>query len=148
MFEVHKKDMEILRELAEDSRKSYREIARKLGIATSTVMNRVNVMKKEGVIKSSTLHLDHEKLGYSLTALIEITVAKGKMIEIENKIAKNPNVYAVYDITGEMDAAILARFKNRKELNGFVKSLLATEFIERTNTHLVLNVIKEEYSMF
>lgn len=147
MFEPDKKDIEILRELCKDSRKSFREIARKLGIATSTVINRVNLMKKENVIRSSTLALDHEKLGYTLTALIEITVSKGKLVEVEKEISQIHNVYGVYDITGTSDAAILARCKTRKELNDLAKSLLVMEYVERTNTHLVLNVVKEEYNV-
>ncbi|MBI2547137.1 MAG: Lrp/AsnC family transcriptional regulator [Candidatus Aenigmarchaeota archaeon] len=147
MFEPDMKDVEILKELCNDSRKSFREIARKIGIATSTLIKRFNTMKKEGIIKSSTLEIDYEKLGYPLTALIEVMVSKGKLIEVENKIAKLPNVYGVYDLTGESDMIILARFKTRKDLNAFIKSELVSEHIERTNTRLILNAVKEEYNI-
>ena len=78
---------------------------------------------------------------------IEITVSKGKMLEVENKIAQNPNVFAVYDITGTYDALILARFKKRAELSGMIKDVIhASPYVERSNTHIVLNVIKEKDS--
>ncbi|MHA2131515.1 MAG: Lrp/AsnC ligand binding domain-containing protein, partial [Promethearchaeota archaeon] len=48
-----------------------------------------------------------------------------------------------YDITGEYDALILARFRNRTEMNKMIKKIHTFEYIQRTNTHLVLNVIKE-----
>lgn len=137
-------DMKILRELAKDSRLSFRTMGKKLGLATTTVIHRYEKMKKDGVIKYSSVIIDHEKLGYDIVAMIELVVSKGKLVDVEERIAKKHNVYAVYDITGDMDAVILARFKDRKELNDFVKSLLATEFVERTNTHLVLNVVKED----
>ncbi len=140
-------DMKILRELSKDSRKSFREIARKLGVATTTVINKYNRLVKNDVIKNPSIVIDHEKIGYTLTAAIELIVSKGKLVEVEEKLAKKHNVYGVYDITGESDALILARFRDRKELNDFVKSLLSMDFVERTNTHLVLNTVKEDYSI-
>ena len=137
-------DMKILRELAKDSRLSFRALGKKLGLATTTVIHRYDKMKKDGIIKYPSLMIDHEKLGYDIVAMIEILVSKGRLVEVEEKISKKQNVYAVYDITGDTDTVILARFKDRKELNDFVKSLLAMEFVERTNTHLVLNVVKED----
>jgi len=145
MYKLNAKDIAILRELGRDSRKSFRIVARKLGIATTTVIKRYNRMKELGIIKHSSLVIDYEKLGYSLSAIIELIVSKGKLIEVEEKIAKKHNAFAVYDVTGETDAMIIARFRSREELNDFVKSLLAMEFVERTNTHLVLNTVKEGF---
>jgi DNA-binding Lrp family transcriptional regulator len=53
-------------------------------------------------------------------------------------------VAAVYDVTGDWDAFIIGRFAGREDLNGFVKGLLAIPHVDRTVTHLVLNVVKEE----
>ena len=137
-------DAQILREMARDSRLSFRALGRKLDVATTTVIHRYERMKKEGIIKNPSVVIDYEKLGYNIVALIELTVSKGRLVEVEEKLARKHNVYAVYDVTGDTDAVILARFKDRKELNDFVKSLLVVEFVERTNTHLVLNIMKED----
>jgi Lrp/AsnC family transcriptional regulator for asnA, asnC and gidA len=53
-------------------------------------------------------------------------------------------VVAVYDITGDYDAAVITKFKDRSSLNDFVKKLLAMPNIKRTVTNVVLNVIKED----
>ena len=140
-------DFKILQILSEDGRKSHRSIAEKLKKSPVTIKNHVEEMEEKGIIKSYGIQIDFEKLGYEIIALIEITVSKGKLLEVENKIAHNPNVFAVYDITGTYDALILARFKTRAELSEMIKDeLLASPFVERTNTHLVLNVIKEHSS--
>ena len=68
------------------------------------------------------------------------------MFEVEEKIAKNPNVFGVYDITGTYDALILARFKTREELSKMIKEIHKSPNVESTNTHFVLNVIKEASS--
>jgi DNA-binding Lrp family transcriptional regulator len=65
-------------------------------------------------------------------------------MEVERKISKNPHVYEIYDTTGDWDALIVARFKNREELNTFIKRVLAEDHVERTMTVLVLNVVKDE----
>ncbi len=141
---IDENDTRILHELAKDSRRSFRTIGKKLGMATTTVIHRYERMKKEGIIRNPSIIIDYEKLGYDIVAMIELTVSKGKLVEIEERLAKRQNVYAVYDVTGDTDAVIFSRFKSRNELNDFVKSLLAMEFVERTNTHLVLNVVKED----
>ena len=65
-------------------------------------------------------------------------------MEVQATIAKNDRVYAVYDITGEWDSLVLARFKDREEMDEFIKTILSQKNIERTSTSLVLNNVKEE----
>jgi DNA-binding Lrp family transcriptional regulator len=104
-------------------------------------------MEKNGVVKGYAALLDQEKLGYQLTVLVEITVSKGKLIEMEEAISRLPNTCAVYDITGLTDALVIAKFHNRDELNKFTKSLLAMPFVDRTNTHVVLTTVKEDFRL-
>jgi DNA-binding Lrp family transcriptional regulator len=137
-------DKAILRELISNARLSFREIARRIGVSTATVANKVRRMEEEGVIRGYTAIVDAEKLGYDIVAVIEVVISKGKVANVEEEIAKAPNVQAVYDVTGESDAMIVARFKSRAELSNFVKKLLSMEYVERTITHVVLNVKKEE----
>jgi DNA-binding Lrp family transcriptional regulator len=102
-------------------------------------------LEDAGVIRGYSALLDHEKLGYELTVVSEITVSKGRLLEMENEIARLPNVCCVYDLTGLIDAVIIAKFKNREELSKFTKRLLALPYVERTNTHVVLTTIKEDF---
>ncbi len=110
-------------------------------------MARTKKLEQDGIIKRYSTILDHERLGYEITAVTEITVSKGKLLEMEKEIAKLPCVCAVYDITGLTDAVIVAKFKNRQDLSSFAKSLLVMPFIERTNTHLVLTTVKEDFRL-
>jgi len=139
-------DKAILKELISNARLSFREIAKRVGVSTATVANKVRKMEEEGVIRGYTALVDLEKLGYDVTALIEVVISKGKVADVEEEIAKMPNVQAVYDVTGQSDAIVLARFKSRAELSKFLKKLLSMEYVERTITHVVLNVKKEEPS--
>jgi DNA-binding Lrp family transcriptional regulator len=140
-------DVEILKALTLDARLSSRQIAKQCGISIGTVLSRIKRMENEGIIRGYSALLDHEKLGYELTVISEITVSKGRLLEVENEIARLPNVCCVYDVTGLIDAVLVAKFKNREELGKFTKRLLAIPFVERTNTHVVLTSIKEDFRL-
>ena len=58
-----------------------------------------------------------------------------------------PNVCAVYDVTDLSDVMAVANFKNRKAPSDFTKALLAMPFVERTNTHVILTTVKEDYRL-
>ena len=138
-------DVKILKKLLTDARMSHRRIAEEIGVSPPTVLSRVEKLEKSGIVKSYSAMLDHEKLGYDLTAVIDITAVKGKIVDLEKQIARFPNVCAVYDITGLTDMVVVAKFKNRKELSDFVKKDLSMPYIERTNTHVVLITVKEDF---
>ena len=140
-------DKKILQAYLTDSRISYRQLAHKLGVSTTTVQSRTSKLEKTGVIRGYSAIFDHEKVGYQLTAITEITVAKGKLLELEREVAKIQQVLAVYDVTGLTDALVIAKFKSRDELSKFTKALLAMPFIERTNTHIVLTTVKEDFRL-
>jgi len=145
MTKIDEVDIAILKELQEDARKSLKEIAEKVGVAEGTVYNRLNKMKSLGVIKKFIPVIDYPKLGYEITAIIGITAEGGQIVEIEKEIAKEKNVTAVYDVTGEFDILVVAKFENREKLNQFVKRLLGMRSVKRTYTMLVLNVVKESH---
>jgi DNA-binding Lrp family transcriptional regulator len=131
--------------LQRDARLSFNKIASKLGVSVGTAYNRVKNLEALGAIKGYTIVLDPAKLGYDLTAVILIQAGGKHLTEVETEIAKARSVIAVYDITGDYDAAVVAKFKDRASLNDFVKTLLATPNIKRTVTNVVLNVIKEDW---
>jgi len=146
-YELDEFDRKILKEYLNDARASSREIARGIGVSVSTVLARTRKMEKNGVIKGYTVMIDHEKLGYQLTAITEVIVSKGKLLEVEKEIAKMPVTCAVYDVTGEIDAVLIAKFKDRNELSTYTKMLLAIPYVERTNTHVVLTTVKEDFRL-
>ncbi|MBU0666647.1 MAG: Lrp/AsnC family transcriptional regulator [Nanoarchaeota archaeon] len=137
-------DKKILNVLIDDSRLSYRQIAKKILVSAATVMHRVKRLEKEKIIERYGAQIDYDLLGYDIHVLIDLRVAKGKLFEIEKKIAANNNVYAVYDNTGHFDATILAKFKNRRSMDEFLKKIQKFDFVERTETKLILNTIKEQ----
>jgi DNA-binding Lrp family transcriptional regulator len=143
---MDKIDEKILKNLMVDARLSARQLALKLGMSTVTILSRIRKLEKAKIIKGYTALIDHEKLGYDLTAIIEI-IAKKDIVDIEDKLSKMDNVCGVYDITGNTDTVIIAKFKERNELSAFVKALSAMANVENTITHVVLNTAKEDFRL-
>lgn len=140
-------DMKILKVLVSDARLSSRKVAEQCGVSVGTVLSHIRKMEEEGIIERYSALLDHEKLGFQLTVVSEITVSKGRLLEMETEIARLSNVCCVYDVTGMIDAIIVAKFKSRDELSKFTKRLLSLPYVERTNTHVVLTTVKEDFRL-
>ena len=143
-FSVDEIDRKIINLFQEDGRMSYRKIAKELDISIGTVHNRIDKLTKNGVIKKFTPVIDHRKLGYALTTVIGVRVKGGVLKNWEDRTAYHKNVLCVYDVTGEFDAILIARFKDTQELDKFVKGLLKEPDVQRTYTQTVLNIVKED----
>ncbi len=138
------KDEKILKHLLVDARQSARQLAHKLNVSTVTMISRIKKLEEKKIIDGYAVRLNHEILGYDITAIIEVTTTKGKMLKIEDEIAKTENVCAVYDITGDADTLVIGKFKDRKSLSKFVKKVSCIPNVENTITHLVLKTVKED----
>jgi DNA-binding Lrp family transcriptional regulator len=139
--------LRVLEEYLRDARQSFREIARRTGYSSGTVASRIREMEEAKVIKRYTVQLDYERLGYELTAITEIIVSDGMMMEVGGRISKIPQTIGVYNVTGDSDIMVVAKFKTRQQLSDFTKNLTKMPYVVRTKTHVVLNTLKEELSL-
>ena len=137
-------DQAILQEVNIDARRSHRDIARRLRVSPTTVSHRVEEMERGGIIHGYIPVLDDEALGWDLHAIIGIRISKGRLREVEEHLARDPRAYAIYDVTGDYDALLIGRFRDRRDLDRFVKRALQDPNIERTNTQVILNRVKED----
>jgi len=136
-------DLQIIQALEEDSRVSLRKLSQRIGVTPNALHNHIGGLEQEGIILGYSPIVDAAKMGYLLTAIIMIQVEGGHLIEVENEIAKENNVLSVYDITGEYDAIVIAKFRDNASLNSYLKKLLTERFIKRTTTLIALNSVKE-----
>ena len=136
-------DRRILSVLQRDARTSMRKISKEVGVSLGTVSNRVRKLEGTGVIRGYTVLLDPEKIGWDLNVVIGLRIQKGRLIEIQEKIAKDSRVYGVYDVTGDFDSMVIARARDRSDLDDLSKNVMSVDGVERSVTHLVLNTVKE-----
>ena len=141
-------DKKIIGQYVLDARQSYHQVAKKIGVAVSTVQMRTKRLEKEGIIKGYTAVLDYEKLGLTLTAITEVTTTGGKIAEVESRISQMPQANAVYDVAGNTDVIIVGKFRSTSDLSKFVKSVQAVPNVNRTETHIVLEVVQDQLPKF
>jgi DNA-binding Lrp family transcriptional regulator len=141
---VEELELKIIRVLNQNSRKSFREVAKEIGTSAPVVINKIKKLEELGAIKGYIPVLDPEYFGFTVMAVIALRISHGKLIEAQEKIAEDPRVLAIYDVTGEWDSIVIAHFKGREDLNKFIKTILAQKYVDRTVTHFVLNVVKDE----
>lgn len=136
--------LKIVRALNQNARKSYREVAKEVGTSATAVINKVRKLEESGAIKGYIPVVDPGHFGIELVAIVALRISKGKLLETQQRISSDRRVAAVYDITGEWDSLVIGYFKGRDDLNDFIKGVLSLPFIDRTVTHLVLNIVKDE----
>ena len=137
-------DHKILDELIQNSRESFRNIAHRIGVSTVTVMKHVKKLEKEKIIKGYSTQVDYEKLGYDIDVIVNVKIAHGRFAEVHESLKNNPNILAIYDVTGDFDALIIAEFKKRRILDAFLKKLQTLQNVERTNTVVILRVFEKK----
>ena len=96
-------DLNILGALRRDARKPFLELARELGVSDATIHVRVKRMMEEGIIKGFDTIVDDGKLGYGVTAFIEIDVKPGTVAEAVAKLSRIDGILEIHEVHGHYD---------------------------------------------
>lgn len=144
-FRLDEIDKRLIRTLMSDPRRSLRDVAAITGISVGTVRDHLAKLHKHQVINGYTTLVNPAKVGYRITAVIEIFESKKGLGLVENNIKLMPNVCGVYSVTGSTDVVVIARFRDSEELNDFVRKILRSKNVSRTETLIVLDTYKEDF---
>tara|TARA_Y100001978_G_C23438923_1_gene312054 strand:- start:124 stop:576 length:453 start_codon:yes stop_codon:yes gene_type:complete len=136
-------DRAIIEALGKDARLSHRQLAQKIGVAQGTITNRLRKLESENIIQGYAALLNADLIGWGMTVMAGLCIEKGKIMEVQKHISADSRVFSVYDVTGDWDSMVLARVKNREDLDDLTKSVFTLDGISRSYTHVVLNTVKE-----
>jgi|GEM_PF-128579 len=109
-------DCSILWHLCENGRASTTEVAKELGVAPSTVHNRINRLKEAGVIERFTVILDPATVGQTVTAYIGINIESERRIAIIDRLQKIEDVCEIYELLEPYDLFIKVRTRDISSL--------------------------------
>ncbi len=135
-------DRRIIDMLCASSEGSYRQIAKELGIHPTTLIQRVKSLENRGVVNGYRAKVDYMKMGFDFMGIIQIYVDKDTL-GVQERITAIPQVIAVFDVTGECDSIAWIACRNREEFSEIVKSILMIEGVKKTNTSVILNMMKD-----
>ncbi len=144
MAKIDEKDRQTINAILKVSGFNQRRIAEELGITAPAVNNRLQRLREKGVILGSSPIIALAKVGYDLTAIVNVRVKPGKMAAAEKKWAKDTNVCSLYRISGDYDIMIIAKFRSMGDLDKWSDRIFDdAEIIERTNTSIAFGAEKE-----
>lgn len=128
--------------LSNDSRLSYRKIAKKLGISHANVSAKIRRYEDHNVIRGYTIVLDPEQLDlYSLC--LRISVRSGADLSaIGRRVADFDHVSIVLRVSGDCDLLVLAACKNRQEAISLISDISGVQGIDKVESHVVLETLK------
>lgn len=135
-------DRRIVELMCRSSQGSYRQIAKQLGVHPTTLIQRVKNLEAKGVINGYRAKVDYMRLGFDYMGIIQVYVDKN-MLDVQETIRSIPQVLAVFDVTGECDSIVWIACRDRDEFSNIVKSILMIEGVQKTNTSVVLNIMKD-----
>jgi len=135
-------DRDIIRALQQDGRRSNVEIARRLGVAESTVRKRLDRLVHDQVVRiTATPRLD--AVGLPVQAHIYLQIELAHVDQAANQLASLPQVREITYTTGEYTLAVQAAFPDNDALRHFLSSEVASlPGVVRTTTAHVLQRIK------
>jgi DNA-binding Lrp family transcriptional regulator len=144
-------DLKILEALQEDAKQTYTAIGKRLGIAHSTVYDRIRRMEQCGIIKKYTALIDAQKAGAkNITAIMTVYTDPKESDRVAEKLCKAPEVLEVYASLSE-ELLIIAKVvaENQESLHGFIANSVApTPGVLRIRTSVVTKKFKEtQFSM-
>ncbi|MCH8664908.1 Lrp/AsnC family transcriptional regulator [Staphylococcus lugdunensis] len=99
------------------------EISKQVNLSAPAVRERINKMVDLGIIKSYTINIDYEKLGYDAEILIEITIKNNRYVDFKKFISEQDNVDFCYRVSGDACFVFKVRLENMSSVESFIDLL-------------------------
>ncbi len=133
--------MEILKILQEKARIPNVEVARKVGMAPSAVLERIRKLEKQGIIDGYEVRLNPERFGKSLVAFVFV---KGNGQDIGEILSNMPEVQEVHYVSGKDCYLVKLRIKDTESLGRILDEKIGNiPGVVSTRSSVVLKTFKE-----
>ena len=136
-------DVKLVNELLGDGRASLRSLADDLDVSVTTVSNHLQTLEDEGVVDGYTPIVDYERLGFDVTAILQLKVDGNSLPDLTDRLRSHKQMVSVYEVTGDYDVVAIGKFQDTDDMNALIKELLSDADINESNTSVVLNAAAE-----
>ena len=133
-------DAKILRNLLQNGRKSFAEIAEGCGVSINMVRKHFAKMKAEGIIVGATVQMDCESFDYAAIATILLTIESQHLESTFDQLKQMPNVLAIRQFNSPYGIRLVARMKNMKELERIREAIRLHSSVTGLRTYFWLAV--------
>ncbi len=131
-------DRQLLALLEANARESAANLARKLGVARTTVLARLARLEREGVIVGYTVRLGHHVAERSVQAYVGIVTEPKKAKEVVKKLGRLPELRQLASVSGEFDYIALLRADSTPRLDALLDEIGEIDGVLKTTSSVVL----------
>jgi DNA-binding Lrp family transcriptional regulator len=131
-------DRRLLALLQADARAPVAELARRLGVARTTVLARLARLQAEGVIVGYTVRLARDDGDRFVEAYVGISVQPRAGAGVTARLASLPELRQLSSVSGEWDYLALLRADSTARLDAVLDEIGGFEGVLKTTTHIVL----------
>lgn len=139
-------DKKLLALLQEDSKKTNKELAGKLGLSVTAVYERIRKLERAGIISKYVALVRPEKVERSFTAFCQIKLVqhtKKNVTAFESQVTKLKEVLEVFHVSGEYDYILKVMVKDMEAYREFMlNKLTALDHIGSTQSTFVISPVK------
>ena len=133
---MDKIDRQIIRILQKNARTPLKVIAEKVYLSSPAVSARIDSLEKQGIITSYRARVNRHKIGYHITAFINLAMEPNQKAEFYPFIAEEPNVLECNCVTGDYSMLLKVAFHSTMELDTFIGRL---QHFGKTSTQIVFS---------
>ena len=141
-------DRQILNLLQDDGQMTNAELARQVGLAPATTLERVRKLKQRGVIRGFVALVDPAKVDRGTLAIVEVSLASHKAEKVaafRDRVSALPEVLECYHLTGERDYLLKVVVGTIQEYEDFLLTKLAViDNVGTIHSSFVLSTVKHE----
>ncbi len=131
-------DRQLIALLQADARQSTADLARKLGVARTTVLARLVRLERQGVIVGYTVRLGQDEGERGVEAYVGISTEPKSARDVTQRLAALPELRQLCSVSGEFDYLALLRAESTSRLDALLDEIGAIEGVRKTTTSVVL----------
>ena len=129
-------DRKLISLLQENARMPLKELAENVFLSSPAVSARIERLEKEGIIEGYSVHVNQFKVGYHITAFINLEVAPAEKGDFYEYVKECTNVVECNYVTGNYSMLLKVMFPSTMELDQFIGQL---QRFGRTSTQIVFS---------
>ncbi|MGZ5352947.1 MAG: Lrp/AsnC family transcriptional regulator [Actinomycetota bacterium] len=134
------RDLEILAALQDDARATYADVGRRVGLAASSVHDRVRKLEQLGAIRGYRAVVDPESVGLFVTALVAVTpLDPTQPDDLPERVRDFPEVEDCYSVAGESNYVLKVRTRTTGALEELIRRLREKGEVQ-TRTTIALSI--------
>lgn len=131
-------DNKILALLMDDARMPTSTIAKRVDVARTTAIARIQNLEKRGVITGYAVKLNQDLYQPAVRAYVGIAVDPGKATTLVKMLQKFPQVETLCAVSGTVDYMLTLRCQSTGELDQVLDQIGAIEGVRQTSTSIIL----------